>query len=102
MRRPLAREYPKGGGGTGRTLLLPHRRIPRVCKGTTLSVAQTGDIVLVTAEVLRRRSVGGRSFEGEPLASADHAFSGVCTYFTLYEQNWVLITDQITSSLCMI
>lgn len=68
---PLARQYFKGGGGTGRTLLLPHRRIPRVCEGATLSVAQTGDIVLIAAEVLCRRSVGGRSCEGEQLASAD-------------------------------
>lgn len=66
-----------------------------------MSVAQTGDIVLIAAEVLCRRSVRGKVMRLQPTA-ADRTLSGICTHLTLYEQNWVLITDQITSSLCMI
>ena len=39
---------------TGRhTFLLAHCRIPRVGKGTRLSITESSDIILVPAEVLR-------------------------------------------------
>ena len=45
---------------SGRTFLLAHGRVPRVREGAALTAAETGNIIFIPAEILRRRPVSSR------------------------------------------
>lgn len=55
VRRASERQVEAGAGRAGRTLLLTDGRVARVCERTRLAVAQARHVVLIAAEVLRRR-----------------------------------------------